>query len=138
MLAPICWAMLIDDRVASVAGDEQRAIGRAGRDGAEIRRRGCVAPFVILHRRVARSRPTLFQSPDASARCCRPDSANRPTGRMVFWALSASETSTTVRPAAVSLRGIEDHLDLAGVARLHFDGAGAGHARDSGFTTKFA
>ena len=36
MLAPICCEMLIDDGVAAVAGDEQRAIGRPACDGAEI------------------------------------------------------------------------------------------------------
>ena len=48
MLAPICCEMLIDDRVAAVAGDEQRAIRRAGRHGAEVARRESVAPFLIM------------------------------------------------------------------------------------------
>ena len=47
----------------------------------------------------------LDQSPDASDKCCWPDSANRPTGARRFWAFSLSEISGMVSPAAFSFSG---------------------------------
>ena len=91
----------------------------------------------------ADGRAVLHERP-ASRRCRRPTSTaprrargaagrTRRSGRPAaswFWALSASATSTTVRPAAVSFDRIEHDLDLARVAREHLDAAGARHARE--------
>ena len=96
-----------------------------------------VVPFFTFTGACAMS-SRLVHRPEASARCCSPDSWNRPTGSTVFCALQ--------RVGHVhhrQLRGgqpgwVQDDLDLAGVAGLYLDGPAPGTRASSGFITKLA